>query len=346
MDRRTFLTATGSGLLLAGCAGRVAVDPRANCRAVADVSETRFLKATAGLRPFRNEGFVLEREALGDKALIHHYGHGGGGITLSWGCSTLACDLVPRGVPLAVIGSGVMGLTTARLLQERGQDVTIYAAELPQATTSWVSGGQVKPTGIGSRLSPEKRQQLMDAMAISWERFQALVGSRFGVRWLDTFEEAHGSRTALEDRFFPIVGEAEGLRRFRTMYVETPRYLSELLADFLRAGGRMQVRRFASLDEVAAVEEPAIVICAGIGARALVGDAGMIPIRGQLALVERQPGVNVAYNLPAGYCFPRDDAVLLGGTWQRGNWSREPDPSTTARILVAHREIAASRCFT
>ena len=108
----------------------------------------------------------------------------------------------------------------------------------------------------------------------------------------------------------------------------------------------MQVRRFDSLEELAAVEEPAIVNCTGIGARALVGDAGMIPIRGQLALVERQPGVNVAYNLPAGYCFPRDDAVLLGGTWQRGNWSREPDPATTTRILAAHRGIVARRCFT
>ncbi|MEN3972210.1 FAD-dependent oxidoreductase [Sphingomicrobium sp. XHP0235] len=346
MDRRTFLTATGSGLLLAGCAGRVAVDPRAMCRAVADVSDARFLKATAGLRPFRNEGFVLERQALGGKTLVHNYGHGGGGITLSWGCSTMACDLVPRHVPAAVIGAGVMGLTTARLLQERGQDVTILTAELPQATTSWVSGGQVKPTGVGRRLAPEKRRQLMSAMAISWERFQALVGTRYGVRWLDTFEAARGGRTALEDRYFPVLDEAQGLRRFRTMYVETPRYLSELLADFLRAGGRMRVRRFGSLDEVAALDEPAIVNCTGIGARALVSDAGMIPIRGQLALVERQPGIDVAYNLPEGYCFPRDDAVLLGGTWQRGDRSREPDPATTARILAAHREIAATRCFT
>ncbi|WP_343344013.1 FAD-dependent oxidoreductase [Sphingomicrobium sp. XHP0239] len=346
MDRRTFLTASGSSLLLAGCAGGVALDPRADCRPVADLSDGRFLRATAGLRPFRNEGFVVERQAVGGTTIVHNYGHGGGGITLSWGSSTLATALAPRGVPVAVIGAGVMGLTSARLLQERGQEVTIYAAELPEATTSWVSGGQVKPTGIGRRYSPEKQQQLMAAMAISWERFQSLVGSRFGVRWLDTFEAARGSRTQLEEQYFPIVHEANGLRRFRTMYVETPRYLGELLADFLRDGGLMKVRRFASLDEVAGLDEPVAINCAGIGARALVGDRDLVPIRGQLALVERQPGLDFAYNLPGGYLFPRDDAVLLGGTYERGEWSRDPDPATIARIIEGHREVLANRCFT
>jgi hypothetical protein len=31
----------------------------------------------------------VRREALGDKALVHNYGHGGAGITLSWGTVAL-----------------------------------------------------------------------------------------------------------------------------------------------------------------------------------------------------------------------------------------------------------------
>lgn len=41
-----------------------------------------------GLRPFRMEGLRLEKEQLADgRSVIHNYGHGGSGFTLSWGCA-------------------------------------------------------------------------------------------------------------------------------------------------------------------------------------------------------------------------------------------------------------------
>lgn len=45
-----------------------------------------------GLRPFRQGGVRLERQA--GTRLIHNYGHGGSGVTLSWGCAFEAADLV------------------------------------------------------------------------------------------------------------------------------------------------------------------------------------------------------------------------------------------------------------
>src|SRR3546814_6204183 len=88
------------------------------------------------LRPYRPSGFVILAEALGAKRLVHNYGHGGAGITLSWGTSRLAADLGLQGHagPVAVIGAGVVGLTTARLVQEAGFSVTIYTAKLPPET--------------------------------------------------------------------------------------------------------------------------------------------------------------------------------------------------------------------
>jgi D-amino-acid oxidase len=35
------------------------------------------------------------------------------------------------------------------------------------------------------------------------------------------------------------------------------------------------------------------------------------------------------------YLFPHGDTVVLGGTEDAGNWSREPDPATAARIVAA-----------
>jgi glycine/D-amino acid oxidase-like deaminating enzyme len=114
------------------------------------VDESRIIRTVAGLRPYRRSGFVVRREQLGDKALVHNYGHGGGGITLSWGSSKLATErgLPSHGGPVAVIGAGVMGLSTARLVQDAGFPVTIYAAALPPDTTSNIAGGQFHPFAV------------------------------------------------------------------------------------------------------------------------------------------------------------------------------------------------------
>ena len=134
--------------------------------------QSRLIRAVAGLRPFRRQGFVVRAEALGDKRLVHNYGHGGGGITLSWGTSKLAAELGLMGHsgPVAVLGSGVVGLSTARLVQEAGFGVTIYAAALPPDTTSNIAGGQFHPfsvfregtshAGVHGAVHPRARLQL------------------------------------------------------------------------------------------------------------------------------------------------------------------------------------------
>ena len=90
---------------------------------------SRVIRTLAGLRPFRPSGFVVREEGLEGKKIVHNYGHGGAGITLSWGSSRLARDLGLPGLrdqePVAVIGAVVMGLTTARRVQEAGFAVTI-----------------------------------------------------------------------------------------------------------------------------------------------------------------------------------------------------------------------------
>src|SRR5688572_1266637 len=139
MNRRAFLGSAASALILPGCTTTAArTASRAGCLPRVDVSPDRVIRTVAGLRPYRAAGFVVRAEALGDKRLVHNYGHGGAGITLSWGSSKLATRLGLAGHqgPVAVIGAGVMGLTTARLVQEAGFPVTLYAAALPPDTTS------------------------------------------------------------------------------------------------------------------------------------------------------------------------------------------------------------------
>src|SRR5438477_120452 len=53
-----------------------------------ETTNTSVLNERVGLRPFRKSGVRLEREKLPDsRTVIHNYGHGGSGFTLSWGCA-------------------------------------------------------------------------------------------------------------------------------------------------------------------------------------------------------------------------------------------------------------------
>ena len=77
--------------------------------------ESTLLRTTVGLRPYRPDGFVVSAERVGEKLVIHDYGHGGSGMTLCWGTAQMAIELAlyNLGTDAAVIGCGVIGLTTA-----------------------------------------------------------------------------------------------------------------------------------------------------------------------------------------------------------------------------------------
>jgi glycine/D-amino acid oxidase-like deaminating enzyme len=361
VDRRHFLGGSVA-LALSGCATTGRRTSAAPCSPLPPVlvDPARVIRTVAGLRPYRASGFVVRAEPLGDKRLVHNYGHGGAGITLSWGSSKLATELGLPGHqgPVAVIGAGVMGLTTARLVQEAGFAVTVYTAALPPATTSSVAGGQISPYGHfrDDSVTPEWRAQFARAMSFSWQRFQLMVGERYGIRWLPTYEQVDpgplepSPLDAYQPGFRKLgAGEHpfpnEDLARFDTMYVETPRFLSQLTADLLAAGGAMKLRTFASPADIAGLGEKLVFNCTGLGSRQLFGDAELYPVRGQLAILRPQHEVRYAYSIRGGYMFPRGDGVLLGGTFERNVWDPTPQPAAIARILERHRELfAALRC--
>lgn len=347
------------GLMLPGCATTRTASARASCLPPVNVSESRVIRTVAGLRPYRAPGFVVRAEALGAKRLVHNYGHGGAGITLSWGTSRLAVDLGRSGHqgPVAVIGAGVMGLTTARLAQEAGLPATIYTEALPPDTTSNIAGGQWSPFGHyrDSAVTPQWRAQFKAALDYSWRRFQIMVGEDYGIRWLPTYTEGDGGSGPSEMDAYHPAGRVlradehpfpvDRLTRFDTMYVETGRFLRELMKDFQIAGGRVVIRRFASPADVAALPEALVFNCTGLGARALFGDTELRPIRGQLAILLPQPEVQYAFTGEAGYMFPRPDGIILGGTFERDEWSTVPEPEAIAGIVASHRRLFAGwRC--
>lgn len=351
--RRDLLGAAGA-LALPGCATTRIASMTAACLPPVNVAPERVIRTVAGLRPFRPAGFRVEREALGEKALVHNYGHGGAGITLSWGTSKLAVELGLPGHagPVAVLGAGIVGLTTARLVQEAGFPVTVYAAALPPDTTSNIAGGQIHAYGYFDRaaVTPNWLTQADRAEDYSWRRFQIMVGDDYGIHWVPTYAESNSRQRphmpayqTLEPKAWPF--GTERLLRYDTMYVETGRFLRELTKDIQLADGRIAIRRFATPAEVAALPETLVFNCTGLGAGALFGDTTIYPVRGQLAILLPQPEIRYAYNGSGGYMFPRSDGILLGGTYEEHVGDPTPQPEIIDRIIASHQRLFARfRC--
>lgn len=371
MDRRRMLKsslALAAGSLGLACAGRGgdALDrlvPRERRRfAVPRIRRDRIVRTIAGLRPFRPGGFRVETERLGSTVVVHNYGHGGGGITLSWGTSHLAAELVRQVSEereVAVLGAGVAGLTSARLLQDRGYSVTIYSRELPPDTTSNVAGGQWSPATVADvdAVTSHWLHQFERAARFSHDYYQSLIHPRFGVRWIENYvlqeeppdEDDEGP--SLRDRIPDLYPESRWLeprahpfpaphvRRFDTMLIETNTFLHTLLDDFHLRGGELVVREFHDRRDVTGLDERTVVNCTGLGSRALFGDEELLPIKGQLVILLPEPEVD--YILIAGgtYMFPRSDGILLGGSHERGVWNPEPTAPVIDGILEDHRAL-------
>jgi glycine/D-amino acid oxidase-like deaminating enzyme len=337
-----------------------------------NASWDRIIRTTIGLRPHRPSGFVLRPDKLDDKTLIHNYGHGGSGMSLSWGTASMATDLALAHSErrAAVLGSGVVGLTSARELQRHGFAVTIYAATVPPDTTSNMSLAGFTPTsGLidADKRTPEWDAQFRQAVQIAYRRLQLLTGPKYGVSWVQQYQPTDnpptgnapgggGDGNPLMPASIPNarVLLQPGEHPFDTKYaiertemrIEPSIYLDALMNDFLLWGGRVVIRKFDTPRDIAALSENVIVNCTGLGAKAIFNDAELMPLKGMLVVLIPQPEITYATNgsgrVPvspeAGFIhmMPRSDGIILGGTSQRDVWTTEVDEKEKARVVDTH----------
>ena len=242
---------------------------------------------------------------------------------------------------VVILGCGVSGLSCGVRLLEAGHTVEIWARELPPHTTSDVAAAIWYPY----RAWPQERVSAWAAR--TFEVLGALArDERSGVRCVRGLEllreRAHGEpwwrpcvtgfRRATPEEVPP--GYREGFV-FDAPIIDMPRYLPYLLGRFRQLGGEVRQREVRSLEQ--AREAALVVNCTGLGARELVGDTSLFPVRGEVLRVTPLPLERFLLDEDEArgmtYLVPRLDDCILGGTAEEGNASLEPDAAQARAIL-------------
>jgi glycine/D-amino acid oxidase-like deaminating enzyme len=351
IGRRQLLTGTGAAVLLGGLQGcatsfrdKGAIKAPALQLVPVRASTDRITRITVCTRPFRALGPRLDTEQIGSKLVVHNYGHGGSGWSLSWGSSGVAVRkaLASGDRDIAVIGCGALGLTSALLLQRAGARVTIYAKDLPPNVRSSLASGLWTPD---SRICLEEHatpafKQLWEQMArASYQTYQNFLGlSGTPVEFIDNYfvsdEPASQRRRGVTDgrpRFADLQREllpdlltqgaefAPGshslgsryLRRSSLMMFNLASYQRLLLSDFGANGGKIEIAEFHTPDDFSKLREKTLINATGYGARALFGDESLTPVRGQLARGIPQPEVNYGLFYKGVSFVPRRDGLVF-----------------------------------
>jgi FAD dependent oxidoreductase len=387
--RRQILAAAGAAFTLTaleGCGvglmrakGNTAPRTRLQLPAL-HAAPDRITRITVCTRPFRAQGPRLDVEQIGNKTIVHNYGHGGSGWSLSWGSSSIAVQkaMATGARNVAVVGCGALGLTSALLLQRAGADVTIYAKDLPPKVRSSFASGVWTPD---SRICLEEHatpafKRLWESMAReSFQTYQSLLGLPGNpVEFIDIYnvrDAADRSRDAnppASDRppFAELQSEliadliphaeefAPGSHQFGARYLrrDTPMmfnlsvYARLLMSDFLADHGKIEIAEFHTPADLASLPQTTVINATGYGARALFNDQSVVPVRGQLARMIPQPDINYGLFYKDVAFIPRRDGLVFQFLGENDYYGFNDDTAMPDRAEAEHAVSTIAGLYT
>ncbi|MDO9318273.1 MAG: FAD-dependent oxidoreductase [Gammaproteobacteria bacterium] len=336
-------------------------------------SADRIIEMNVCTRPFRAQGPRIETERMRRKTVVHNYGHGGSGWSLSWGSGLLAVEMAKTTgqQQIAIVGCGAIGLTTALVAQQAGLKVSIYAKErFPFVRSYFATGAWTPASRICSSEHASDFAERWESMArYSHRRFQSLLGvAGDPVEWRDMYNLSNASITSNEMRGgrgeprYPdfekelikdITPQAVELSNqphpFPVRYVtrapslifNIAAYSRLLMDEFLAAGGIIENFELKDRSDFSALDERTIINCTGYGARELLADDTIVPVRGQTAKLIPQPEVHYGFHYAERgiSVYPRRDGLLVqagaGGDFDNARENLNPEESIRAVERVA-----------
>jgi hypothetical protein len=380
IGRRQILSGAGAAFLLTaleGCgAGLLKTTPVAPSSAPRlqvpplHASTDRITRITVCTRPFRAQGPRLDVERIGTKTIVHNYGHGGSGWSLSWGSSSIAVQkaMATGERRIAVIGCGALGLTSGLLLQRAGADVTIYAKDLPPNVRSSLATGVWSPD---SRICLEEHatpafKAMWESMAResfqSYQNFLGLPGDP--VEFIDNYLVSDAAvakpngrppgddRPAFAELQRELIGDLiphaetyppgshqfgdRNLRSVSIMMFNLSAYARMLMSDFIANGGKIEIAEFHTPADFSSLRQMTLINATGYGARALFNDQSVIPVRGQLARMIPQPDIHYGLFYKDVSFVPRRDGLVFQAVGENDYYGFDDDTTVANRAEADH----------
>nr|XP_033794769.1 D-aspartate oxidase [Geotrypetes seraphini] len=250
---------------------------------------------------------------------------------------------------VAVIGGGLVGFSTAVCISKclPQCSVTVIADKFTPNTTSDVAAGILIPHPYPDTPIGLQKRWFQETFSYLLTICNSAEAADAGIHLLSGWQIC---QTAPEEKFpfwadvvlgFRIMTEAELEKfpehhfgqAFTTLKCDSQRYLRWLESRLRGLGHQMEDRKITDLWELHGHYD-VIVNCSGLGARTLVGDSELYPVRGQVLKVQA-PWVTHFIRVGDGstYIYPGMCSVTLGGTRQKDDWRLSVDSTTSQDIL-------------
>ena len=319
-----------------------------------NISQQEIIGTNVGIRPYRKSGVRLEPESLQDKLIIHNYGYGGSGLTLSFGGAKEVLEILDNQKTsskiVAVLGAGVIGLATAYDLLEKGYEVHIYSDQWNPNLTSNVAAGIWTPLSFPSDIPEEKKSLHQRMLEIAERRFlkstsdyPEFAGVRVICYYRLTTDSSQDAINTTKQGEEVIVHFDNGLikkaRRTYRLGIDEKLFMDDLYSKVKSKGAALHQRHFESLEDLLNLKEPSIINCMSMGSRQLFDDQEFIPVRGQLVYFKTQDGIDYSLSQPVPNSdyfisiYPWSDRLILGGVYEIGEEALLTTPAVINEII-------------
>ncbi|OOQ84749.1 D-amino-acid oxidase [Penicillium brasilianum] len=283
---------------------------------------------------------------------------------------------------VVIIGAGVAGLTTALLLSERsGYRIIVAAKHMPgdydiEYASPWAGANYMPVSVRGTQAAEWDKKTWARLLDLALNRPEAGIhiqeceiysrSQDKGSATADWFSELLAPnpwfkeiipnfRSIPKDKLSPGVDAGTG---FTSVCINTALYLPWLVSECLKNGVRFTRADFKHVLDARSVGDQfgdsidLIVNCTGLMASRLGGveDKSVVPVRGQIVVVRNDAGkmVGISGTDDGGdeVCYVMTRAAgggtVLGGSYQKGNWDSQVDPSLAVRIMKRAVELCPS----
>ncbi len=243
---------------------------------------------------------------------------------------------------IAVVGQGIIGLSTAAALLANGHSVDLFSKDSFEKTTSMAAGAYWWP----HKAYPQAR---VSAWAAATYRHLVSESNHTGTGvfmaphyrfCLDPDDGAYARH--LLDAWEAIDGATHGIpcpEAYKMMVpvINVPVYMPWLRGQVKQAGARFFQQEIDTPDSLYPTYD-LVINCTGVWASTFVGDPEVYPIRGQAVVLSLPPNLKASTRIfqkedQFTLILPRTSDVILGGTAQEGSWDTNPSDADTQTIV-------------